>query len=390
MIIKEDKWSNMGCYRVEGMQEPVFNGKVAIEYELQGKAVRYDFFDNFFMHVMNVTNKREPNQTLLDMYLRRVAQLRAKYDYIVLYYSGGADSHNILKCFEHSGTRLDEIVSYEDSSYAGKDSFISSEIYRVAVPTATKFVQDHPETEFRLLNIREVQKQVFADKTAGFDPFYSTTYHMVPFTVMHAFGAHTIKKYHDLHAAGKKVCIIHGIDKPKVRFSNNKWGFWFSDFSSHFGHKHYYNEYPFYDEFFYQTPDDPWITIKQTYVVSRHLDWLDENNFTSNWRLDQPANLLETRQGRKVNWDLVNHVIYPFWDSNTYSSGKQNESFFSSKRDDTNTRYNDEMFVEFKKGLEKNIQMSQARPILLSEVNGSTSSEVVGIKSFKSMMHYIQ
>ena len=41
----------------------------------------------------------EPDISLTTLYKWRAEQLRQKYDYIVLFYSGGADSNNILDTF---------------------------------------------------------------------------------------------------------------------------------------------------------------------------------------------------------------------------------------------------------------------------------------------------
>jgi diphthamide synthase (EF-2-diphthine--ammonia ligase) len=44
------------------------------------------------------------------LYDLRARQLREKYDYLILSYSGGADSHNVLMSFIKQGIHLDEIV----------------------------------------------------------------------------------------------------------------------------------------------------------------------------------------------------------------------------------------------------------------------------------------
>ena len=49
------------------------------------------------------------------MYRQRALQLRESYDYLILNYSGGADSHNILATFLKNNIKLDHIfvpVSY--------------------------------------------------------------------------------------------------------------------------------------------------------------------------------------------------------------------------------------------------------------------------------------
>ena len=136
-LSKEDKWSAFGHYTVDSdLDTPIFSLKIALEKQRAGQGwARFRFHDQLFAAAQPTL---EPTQDLLDLYVQRVQQLRNKYDHLVLLYSGGADSHNILKCFEHSGTKLDEIVSFVDSSYKGRDSKISSEIYRVAVPEVTE------------------------------------------------------------------------------------------------------------------------------------------------------------------------------------------------------------------------------------------------------------
>jgi len=52
----------------------------------------------------------EPEQTLDQLYDARARQIREKYDYVILSYSGGADSHNILMSFIRQGLLIDEIV----------------------------------------------------------------------------------------------------------------------------------------------------------------------------------------------------------------------------------------------------------------------------------------
>ena len=63
-----------------------------------------EVFDKFdFSH--------EPELTLDQLYDRRARELREKYDYLVLGYSGGSDSHNILMSFYRQGLHIDEVVS---------------------------------------------------------------------------------------------------------------------------------------------------------------------------------------------------------------------------------------------------------------------------------------
>jgi hypothetical protein len=78
----------LGCYRVGDLK---FYSKLeAIETMQQtGIHLHWDFNEAVF----GCYNwKQEPVDSLSDLYRRRAQQLRDQYDYIVLCYSGGADS----------------------------------------------------------------------------------------------------------------------------------------------------------------------------------------------------------------------------------------------------------------------------------------------------------
>ena len=49
---------------------------------------------------------------LLTLYKQRAEQLREKYDYLVMYYSGGADSTNALHAFIDNNIFLDELIMH--------------------------------------------------------------------------------------------------------------------------------------------------------------------------------------------------------------------------------------------------------------------------------------
>lgn len=53
---------------------------------------------------------KEPEQSLDYLYYERARYLRQKYDYIVIYYSGGCDSHNMVMAFLEQNLKIDEIV----------------------------------------------------------------------------------------------------------------------------------------------------------------------------------------------------------------------------------------------------------------------------------------
>ena len=78
------------------------------------------------------TTEPEPGVPLSEYYRRRAQQIRDKYDYVVLLYSGGPDSNNILHAFVHNGIKIDEIVNINsyDKTQVVKDTIHNQSMER--------------------------------------------------------------------------------------------------------------------------------------------------------------------------------------------------------------------------------------------------------------------
>ena len=88
----------LGCYRVGDLK---FYSKLeAIEMHTRtGIHPHWDFNEAVFSSYDWTV---EPEENILELYRQRAQQLRDKYDYIILIYSGGADSETILQSFIYS------------------------------------------------------------------------------------------------------------------------------------------------------------------------------------------------------------------------------------------------------------------------------------------------
>ncbi len=68
---------------------------------------------NFNDEVYSSYNWSLPIETSLpELYKQRAQQLRDKYDYLSLFFSGGADSTNVLHSFIDNDIFLDEIIKF--------------------------------------------------------------------------------------------------------------------------------------------------------------------------------------------------------------------------------------------------------------------------------------
>jgi hypothetical protein len=84
----------LGCYRVGDLK---FYSKLqAIEYmQKTGVHLHWDFNEAVFS---SYDWTMEPQETILELYRQRAQQLRDRYDYIALFWSGGADSETVKAC----------------------------------------------------------------------------------------------------------------------------------------------------------------------------------------------------------------------------------------------------------------------------------------------------
>ena len=94
-----------GKYRVG---ENVFWDKItALSYSAKtNQTIHWDFNDLLFSAF---DWSKEPEQDISHYYTLRCQQIRDEYDYIVLHYSGGSDSNNILQHFYRAGIHIDQI-----------------------------------------------------------------------------------------------------------------------------------------------------------------------------------------------------------------------------------------------------------------------------------------
>ena len=119
------------------------------------KPVHWNFNDEVFSAY---DWKIEPLQNLKDLYAARARQIRERYDYIVLWWSGGADSYTMLRAFVDNGIHVDELATFHNHGGDGSwDTYLNSEVKRMAIPVAEKILEQSPTTKFRLVDHLDYQ-----------------------------------------------------------------------------------------------------------------------------------------------------------------------------------------------------------------------------------------
>lgn len=97
--------------------------------EKKGKNIFFYYYDKEFSRVDWTI---EPLETLEQLYKERAQKIRDENEYLILCYSGGADSTNILETFYYNNIHIDEIVmvgAFSQDSYKGSDENHNGDIY---------------------------------------------------------------------------------------------------------------------------------------------------------------------------------------------------------------------------------------------------------------------
>lgn len=98
--------SKYGCYIAGGI--PFLSKFQALNHASQTNSGSVIFY--YHNHVWENFDRSKLGKISLEtLYKERALQLRDRYDYLVLHYSGGSDSHNILHTFITNKIKLDEV-----------------------------------------------------------------------------------------------------------------------------------------------------------------------------------------------------------------------------------------------------------------------------------------
>jgi hypothetical protein len=267
----------LGYYQV-GNQKIVNKSAALIEATRTRRSVYWNFNDDVYSK-LDWTVPVEIS--LPELYKMRAQQLRDRYDHLMLYYSGGADSTNVLHAFIDNGILLDEIVmqypkpiesTMNDSDTDNNNYF--SEIKFAALPHLDKVKHRlDPRTKIRILDQAADTTTMF-EKEDWFTKFPLGTM-ITPAATGRQISAIVDPVLDKFYEQGKTVCQIYGVDKPLVGVTTN------DTYHAYFIDAHATHAVPtgydlgdlaskfFFMEFFYWTPDLPEIVVKQAQEIKK-------------------------------------------------------------------------------------------------------------------------
>jgi hypothetical protein len=271
-----------------------------------------------------VSWKQEPSETLWELYRQRAQQLRDQYDYLILGYSGGSDSKNILDVFLHFGIKIDEIVTKYSARGMGSDyvptrdelNYDKNAIAEWEFTAKADFewlAKTHPEIKLTVQDWFDEPDLTLAD-----DWYINRNFMFAPFIEQRR----GLEKLDSVYQ-NKQVGYVMGIDKPRITLDNGRYYIHFIDVAA-------YGMSPDNTvvgnatiEYFYWAPEAEAILRKQAHTIKNHFVQHPEQHKYITW---PPTPGIP----RDVYEGIVRSLIYPTWETDRFQLNKSTDSLVST------------------------------------------------------------
>lgn len=322
---------NLSYYTCNGIE---FSSKInaCIYSQTVNKPVEWVFHDDVYSkypwHI-------EPEQTLDELYDARARQLREQYDYIILSYSGGSDTNNILESFIRCNLHIDEIVTNHITKATEKFTIIdpsnkaasnfAAEHQLQAIPRLQYIYDKLPKTKITVLDVSDVvlnSMDMFDDVEWVHERNdYLSIGQLFRYNYFHFS---EMKKQFD---KDKKVAIIVGVDKPRTVITDtNDFRVCFNDATANIASVNDFNtEYSnIKTELFYWSRNTAPMICKQAHVIKNWLEAMPARQRM--WR-----NVTKTVV-RLYHERLLRNILYSTWDNSWFQADK-GTSYWNSEFD---------------------------------------------------------
>jgi hypothetical protein len=279
---------------------------------------------------------KEPSDTLAVLYERRARAIRERYDYVVLSYSGGSDSHNILETFLKHGLFIDEVLvnTFEkankkivnDPSHTNAENYGAE--YRLQIyPRLEELRLKSPATKITIAD----QSDFMMNELLA--PSASPEWVVKQREVLNPSG---MSRYNYLHQKevrlrvdkSKSVCVMLGVEKPITFFdTSNRYYVLFVDSATNLAsvdpHFHEYDNTSV--EYFYWGDGCADLIAKQCFVIKH---WLEANpHYKPLWLFKSGH---QYKQHLALRHALLRNVLYDNWNSQWFQVTKGRLDWFDS------------------------------------------------------------
>jgi len=323
-----------GYYQI-GDAITVHAGPAHQESSRTGIPIKWHFNDEVYN---KVDWRSRLNLPITELYRIRAQQLRDKYDYLILWFSGGADSTTILESFIQNNILLDEIVvvwpithtvGKYTPNYNTDPSNFTSEWELSLKPKIDWLAKNYPKIHITLID-------QFVD--IGLIEDFEDTW-----TLCEKHSLPTIQKQRLLDRITKersdtynRVASISGNAPPMISILDDTWlAVYFENTaaSAANGKSDYLLDgTPREVEYFYWSPDLPELVREQGHIILEHLNSSPQDRSLF---LKRSFRTGHHDRGPLLNWDinearrqLIKKLVYPNWNPKTFQTRKPTDQYF--------------------------------------------------------------
>jgi hypothetical protein len=328
-------FAKTGYYVVAGkiFRHKVYAMQEATRLQLQPQDITWVFNNDVYN---NMDWKTPTNTSLVELYRLRAQQLREKYDYLILSFSGGGDSTNVLDSFVLNNIRLDEVLVYWPHKHTRGKYTASLD------PDSTNFLSEwdyliEPKLQW-LQSVSPDTKITILDWTDGLQA-KEPQQDLVELTVHHNYLGY--KRYQAVDAllierqtVYKNYALITGINTPAlVRVKQHLMTYFVDAPVCGYGSDYTAQGLCRNIEFFYWTPDMPEIVKAQSHalldVLKAHPSFLNQ---IPEWSVNGSTEVsvhgqFDQEQSRK--W--TKSILYPTYNYQNLQVNKNTSPLHSSE-----------------------------------------------------------
>jgi hypothetical protein len=266
----------------------------------------------------------EPTLSLDALYNQRARQIREQYDYVILSYSGGSDSNNILESFIRQGLIIDEIITtwaldasskylvYDENV---KESWNNNAEFHLHTKHRLEYIKNNcPKTKITVLDsskniIDALLNNSDANWINGKNDVFNVTgafqYNLLYFS--------EIRKRFDKLG---RVAYVIGVDKPRIIVKDETVYMYFTDKGSSItpikeSIVEYSNITPV---LFYWSPDCCDLLCKQAHTIYKYLK--TNSSAKKIWQSKDIKIIRATQEG------IMRDVIYSTWNNSWFQVKK--------------------------------------------------------------------
>ena len=291
--------------------------------------VKWHFNDEVYN---NFNWRSRLNLPITELYRIRAQQLRDKYDYLILWFSGGADSTTALQSFVDNNIHLDEVMiawpctrtqgKYTPSFDPSAENIVSEWDYSIK-PQLEWLSKNHPNVKITIL-----------DQLATPD---TQEDHADTWTIVEKHGFATINRQRLLdkelqlrYKQHKNIACISGSAPPEVSVLDNKWlavtfnnnlaaaAMAKSDFLL--------DGTPRNVEYFFWTPDLPELVREQGHIILDFINAYPQNQGV--FLQSSPVRKIQKQHNdAELRRNLIKKLVYPKWNLNIFQANKPKDGY---------------------------------------------------------------